>query len=308
MSLKSIKTKIVSVKKTHQVTKAMEAVSAVKMRKSQVAALAGRPYALHALSILRRVMESKAPLVHPLMRAREGKGMVMIVITSDKGLAGALNSAVIKAAVRSIHERNLSPEDVRLITIGKKGYEYFSKRGFTVEHALTLREDEVSLEALRETVSELVRLAEDETIGTVLAVYTHFRSTMVQESVVRQVIPIDPTALNETVQSILPEHGKYAELSDSDLNGNGAGVEYVFEPSAQGVLEELVPFLLSVQLMHAVLEAQASEHSARMVAMKNASSKAEEVAQDLTRAFNKARQGAITSEVSEIVGGVEAMK
>lgn len=308
MSLKSIKTKIVSVQKTHQVTRAMEAVSAVKMRKAQVAALAGRPYAIHALSILRRVLASTMSAAHPLMRPRDARGMVMILVTSDKGLAGALNSSVIKTAVREIERRGLAKEDVRFITIGKKGYEYFSKRGFTVEHAMTVHEDTISHEALRETVEEILRLAHDETIGGVLAVYTHFRSTMVQEAVVRQIIPLDPGALAETVRGIVPEQGKYAELADVNANGNGAGVEYVFEPSAQHVLDELVPFIVSVEVIHAVLEAQASEHSARMVAMKNASSKADEVAEDLTRAFNKARQGAITSEVSEIVGGVEAMK
>ncbi|OHA85727.1 MAG: ATP synthase F1 subunit gamma [Candidatus Yonathbacteria bacterium RIFOXYD1_FULL_52_36] len=308
MSLKSIKTKIISVQKTHQVTRAMEAVSAVKMRKAQVAALAGRPYALHALSILRRVMESKVPLAHPFMRKSDVRGVVMIVITSDKGLAGALNSAVIKAAVREMSARGLTREDVRFITIGKKGYEYFSKRGFTVEHALTLREDRISHETLRETTNEIMRLAHDETMGAVLAVYTHFRSTMIQEAVVRKIVPLDPLALAETVRGILPEQGKYAELAGMSEAEETRAVEYTFEPSAQSVLDELVPFLLSVELLHAVLESQASEHSARMVAMKNASSKADEVAEDLTRAFNKARQGAITSEVSEIVGGVEAMK
>lgn len=307
MSLKSIKTKIVSVQKTHQVTRAMEAVSAVKMRKAQVAALAGRPYALHALSILRRVMESNVPLAHPLMRSRDGRAVVLVVVTSDKGLAGALNSAVIKAAVREIERRELVRDDVRVVTIGKKGYEYFSKRGYAIEHALTIREDAISHDTLREMTKEVMRLAGDDTIGAVLAVYTHFRSTMVQEPVVRQIVPLDPEALAETVHGILPEHGKYAELAH-EAKESPASVEYIFEPSAQSVLEELVPFLVSVELLHAVLEAQASEHSARMVAMKNASSKADEVAEDLTRAFNKARQGAITSEVSEIVGGVEAMK
>lgn len=308
MSLKSIKTKIVSVQKTHQVTRAMEAVSAVKMRKAQVAALAGRPYALHALSILRRVMESKVPLVHPFMRPREARAVVLVVITSDKGLAGALNSSVIKAAVREIERRGLVRDDVRIVAIGKKGYEYFSKRGFAVEYALTVRDGAVSHETLHDATSEVMRLASDDTIGAVLAVYTHFRSTMVQEAVVRQIVPLDPEALAETVRGILPEQGKYAELAHEVQESSAASVEYVFEPSAQSVLEALVPFLVSVELLHAVLEAQASEHSARMVAMKNASSKADEVAEELTRAFNKARQGAITSEVSEIVGGVEAMK
>ena len=308
MSLKSIKSKIISVKKTHQVTKAMEAVSAVKMRKAQVAALGGRPYALHALSILRRVFASNAPIAHPLMRPRSGNGAVIVVVTSDKGLAGALNSSVLKATTRNIEAQGLAREDVRFITIGKKGYEFFSKRGYTIEHNVPLREDELSANALHEVVEHIIRLTDDQTIGKVFVVYTHFRSTMVQEAVVRQMVPIDPRALEETVNAILPERGKFSGLAAFDADGNGTVSEYLFEPSAQSVLEELVPFLLSVELTHAVLEAQASEHSARRVAMKNASDKADEVAEDLTREFNKARQAAITREVSEIVGGVEAMK
>ena len=308
MSLKSIKNKIISVKKTHQVTKAMEAVSAVKMRKAQVAALSGRPYALHALSILRRVVESNAPIAHPLMRPRDGKGAVIVVVTSDKGLAGALNSAVLKATIRSIEAQGLTWEDVRFITIGKKGYEFFSKRGYTIEHNVPLSDDRLSADVLREVVDHITRLVDDQTIGKVFVVYTHFRSTMMQEAVVRQMVPIDPHALEETVAAILPEHGKFSGLAALNTNGGSTTAEYLFEPSAQSVLEELVPFLLSVEIIHAVLEAQASEHSARRVAMKNASDKADEVAEDLTREFNKARQAAITREVSEIVGGVEAMK
>lgn len=311
MSLKAIKTKIRSVEKTHQVTKAMEAVSAVKMRKSQARALLGRPYAVHALSILKRVTASNAGAMHPMLRGRKegsvGTRTLFVVVTSDKGLAGALSSGLIKEVMRAMREQKLTSEDVGFVTIGKKGFEYFSKRGFKIEHNILLREEAISIDALRELADRLTHFYTSESYDRVFVAYTHFGSTMSQKPVMRQIVPVVPAELEAIVHDIIPTRGKFAELgSQNGVSSNGT--EYLFEPSAQTILDELVPFLLTVELYHAVLEAEASEHSARMVAMKNASDKAEEVAEMLTIEFNKARQTAITREVSEIVGGVEAMK
>lgn len=311
MSLKTIKTKIRSVEKTHQVTKAMEAVSAVKMRKSQARALLGRPYAVHALSILKRVTASSAGAMHPILRGRKDTSIskmrtLFVVITSDKGLAGSLNSALLKEVARTMREQGLSREDVGFVTIGKKAFEYFSKRGFTIEHNILLREEAISIDALRELADRIAQFYASGTYDRALVAYTQFRSTMSQSPALRQIVPVSTEEIEAIVRDIIPERGRYAEL---EANGGATqNVEYLFEPSAQTILDELVPFLLTVELYHAALEAEASEHSARMVAMKNASDKAEEVAEMLTIDFNKARQTAITREVSEIVGGVEAMR
>ena len=301
MSLKTIKGKIRGIDKTHKVTKAMEAVSAVKMRKSQERALHGRPYATAALSILARLSGSLDTVKHPLIERRERESLCLIVITSDKGLAGSLNSSVLKKAEAAIQSSNLPKEKIGIIAVGRKGHEYFSKRDYTiVEHVENIT-DEVAEEDL-EAVTQKVIQVFGHPYNYVAAVYNHFRSTFEQDAVVRQILPLDRNEIAEIVKGIVPETGKY-----SDVNGNGKSELYTVEPDHETVLTALLPHLLTTLLYHSLLEAKASEHSARMVAMKNASEKADELSRDLTRSLNNARQAQITREVGEIVGGIEAM-
>lgn len=304
MSLKDIKNKIRSVGKTHKVTKAMEAVSAVKMRKSQERALVARPYAVSALTVLSRVSGSIDAQSHPLTKAREGKRTAYLVVTSDKGFAGSLNSAVIKATVKDIEDKDLKKDEITIYSIGNKGKNYFEKRGYTIAEHFANIGDEVSSEDMREVTNSLSKLFLDENVDQAFSVYTNFKSTVVQEVVVRQVLPISLEEVTETINGIVPEKGKDAELSDEPENR----LIYEIEPDADEVFSELLPFLLNIELYHALLESKASEHSARMVAMKNASDKAEEMSGDLNREFNRARQAMITREVSEIIGGMEVMK
>lgn len=307
MSLKDIKNKIRSVDKTYKVTKAMEAVSAIKMRKSQERALLARPYAVSALTILSRVSESMDAAQHPLTQAREGKRIGCLVITSDKGFAGSLNMSVIKATLKVIAD--FDKKDVTLFCIGNKGKNYFEKRGFTIAKHFTNIGDKVSSTDMLEVTNALSDLFlensdSDNNIDRAFSIYTNFISTVQQETVVRQVLPISLEEVTKIITGIVPKKGKHAEVVPVTQNK----LIYEIEPDPEEVLNQLLPFLLNIELYHSLLESKASEHSARMVAMKNASDKAEEMSEDLTREFNRARQAMITREVSEIIGGMEVMK
>lgn len=301
MSLKHVKNKIKATERTGKVTKAMEAVSAVKMRKSQERALGGRAYAESALRILSRVSNSTEREQHRLMRDNGATGECTILLTSDKGLAGSLNSAVIKAS--ETHVRDHDKKDECFICLGKKGYEHFSRRGYEVVDNETNISDEVSLSDMEKITKEAITLFEEGKVGKVYIAYQSFISTFYQEPVVRQVLPLDREALEAMVKSITPESGKYSEEIKEERQNT-----YTVEPDDATVLEEIIPRLVEIVVYHAMLESKACEHSARMVAMKNASDKAKDVTKSLTLEFNKARQAAITAEVSEITGGIEALK
>ncbi|MFZ2303966.1 MAG: ATP synthase F1 subunit gamma [Minisyncoccia bacterium] len=306
-SLRAIKGKIRSVEKTHQVTKAMEAVSGVKMRKAQISAIMTRPYAMAAFRILSRITRSVDIAHHPLVTKREVKKVLLVVITSDKGLAGGLNSGVTKCALAVLSNRSISRENVGVLAIGRKGEEFFARRGYTFEKHMKTMNDESSISDFSGLVSLIIDLFVVGKYDECVIVYTNFRSTFEQEPVSRTLLPLSEPALSAMIKGIVPERGAFAE-ANANVETEQKPADYLFEPSPEVVLDMLLPRLLSIELHHAFLEAKASEHSARMVAMRNASDKAEEVTFSLTRQYNKARQGAITREMSEIIGGIEAMK
>jgi F-type H+-transporting ATPase subunit gamma len=310
MSLKSIKGKIRSVNKTRQVTNAMEAVSAVKMRKSQEQALLARPFALSALKMLKRLSRTVESDEHILMKDRKVKKVLFVVITSDRGLAGGLNSSVIKAVTRLISGRGLNQETVGLLCIGKKGYEYFLKRGYTcIEHTeKDTKDSTLSLESLEHLAMVAGGLFETEEYDEVFVAYTNFVSTLKQDVVVRKMLPIHYDEVQSLIFGIVPVRGKYAHLfAGEEIDDSTQLVDYIYEPSASIVIDSILKYLLSIFLYHSMLEARASEFSARMVAMKSASDKALELSKSLTLQFNKVRQSAITREVSEIIGGMETL-
>jgi F-type H+-transporting ATPase subunit gamma len=300
MALKDIKAKIQATKRMHTVTRAMEAVSAVKMRKTQESAFAGRAYARAALSILARLSGSGDVKRHPLTQVREVKRTAVVVITSDKGLAGALSSGVIKATLRATEGRPV--ESLSIFAYGRKGEEFFSRRDYKIAKTYENKRDDVPLSVMQELSTELSTgfLAGD--YDEVLAVFSNFRSTFEQIPTVRRVLPLSVEGIGELVRDIQPAKGKWS--NDVVL---ASPASYVVEPSTDEVLGLLIPRLVAVSLYFMLLEAKASEHSARMVAMKNASDKSKEVTKTLTRRYNKVRQAAITREVSEIVSGREAL-
>lgn len=302
MSLKDIKLKIKSVDRTRKVTKAMEAVSAVKMRKSQLRAITGRPYANAAFSILERLSVSLSTVHHPLTEKREVKKVAVVVVTSDKGLCGVLNSAVLKSAQQLVTSYNVPDESVSIYAFGRKGAEYFDRRNYTVLGKFENVSDEVSVADLAMVTADITRAFKAREFDRVDIVYTNFKSTFEQQALSHTILPLSLESVSEIVDGITPEKGKFAERVKVS-----APASYTVEPSPEVVVDALIPKLVSILFFHALLESKASEHSARMVAMKNASDKSRDLSKSLNRTFNKARQALITREVSEIVGGIEAM-
>jgi F-type H+-transporting ATPase subunit gamma len=299
--LKAIKLKIRSIDKTRKVTKAMEAVSAAKMRKAQAAALAGRAYARAAMTTLSRVSASKDLARHPLARVRDVKHAVYIIITSDKGLAGGLNSGVLRAAHADIMKTKLIAEQVSIIAVGRKAFEFFTRRGYKVDAFHFNTVDTVSPGLITDTVHEAADRFISGDTDLVRIAYQNFISTFEQRPTIRTIFPLSLAELQNVVHDITPARGKFSAPESEGPKS------YTIEPSPEEVLNAILPRLASIFVYHALLESHASEHSARMVAMKGASDKGADMQHELTLEFNKARQAAITREVSEITGGMEAM-
>jgi F-type H+-transporting ATPase subunit gamma len=300
--LKQIKSKIRSIDKTRTVTKAMEAVSAAKMRKAQQRALAGRAYARAAASVLARVSGSQALNTHSLVVARPINRVLYIVITADRGLAGALNSAVLRATYADV--QSFDSKDALIIAVGRKANEFFQKRGFEMLAYHENADDRIDPALMQEILNEAARAFTAGEVDLVKIAYQNFITTFEQRPIVRQIFPLSLDELNKVVESIVPKHGQFSDLSASaELQASS----YTIEPSEEEILNTILPKLAGIFVYHALLESKASEHSARMVAMKSASDKGAEISHLLTLKYNKARQAAITREVSEITGGMEAM-
>ena len=294
-----VKKRIRSVKNISQITRALEAVSASRVRKSQARVLASRAFAEKAWEILLNVQSTstKGIPLHPLLTARPDIKQVMIVlITSDRGLAGAFNSNIIRVAQRFALRMG---KPVKWVTIGKKGRDSLIRTGANVIA-------EFSAFGADPTVADIApaaRLAIDEflsgNVDDVFIAYTDFVNTLTQRPVVLSWLPLLPFS---TEDNVLKESLKdIPEVSSTKS-------DYEYEPDATAILDEIVPRFTELQLYQALLESQASEHSARMVAMRNASDNATQLIGDLTLVYNKARQAAITAEILDIVGGAEALQ
>lgn len=307
MQLREIKGKIKAVSKTRQVTRAMEAVAAAKMRKSQERALFARPYALSAVRLLRRLSGGGTAKINVLFQKRPLQNILVVLITSDRGLAGSLNASVIKKTAAFIRENNLSKESVSFVCIGKKGYEYFEKRGYSISRYFEKVEDAPDLSLIEELSRYVFEIFGQGGKNHVFVAYSNFISTFAQEPKLHQVLPLSPSDIEEIVSGIVPVRGKYAHLYANEKESVEKETAYLFEPSEEEILKGLIFNLITVIFYHGILEARASEFSARMVAMRSASDKALEMGKALSLEYNKARQSAITREVSEIVSGVEAL-
>lgn len=301
MALKQIKNQIKSTQRTSKVTKAMEAVSAVKMRKAQERALKGRPFAEASLRILENISRSLDVQHHHFLRRDHGTHDCLVVVTADKGLAGSLNSNIIKEAINHLSTRSKS--DVELICFGKKAYEFFLRRGYTIPRHYLNVGDDVSIRDMEAVVSFITTQFKVGRYKNVHVVYQNFRSTFEQHATLRHILPINKDEVRTMIEDILPKHGKFAEEQDHKFTP-----VYTIEQNYETLFDSVFRSLVEVMLYHALLESKASEHSARMVAMKNATDKAKDVTRVLTLKFNKERQSVITAEVSEITGGIEAMK
>jgi F-type H+-transporting ATPase subunit gamma len=302
MALKQIKNKIAATRKTGKVTKAMESVSAVKMRKSQERALKSRPYILSALRILERVSASKEGLAHPLAQAGKGGRSLLVVVTSDKGLAGSVNSAVLKEAERFFRE---SPE-TDVIAFGRKAVEFARREKKTVMSEYINVADDVSLQGAAAAAERILVAFKSGMYVKAEILHQNFISTFEQRPTRRLLLPLKANSVRAIAEDIAPRVGRYSSLKSTTQKIGQRS--YTIEPDTVTVLDTLIPQLVVVILYFALLESKASEHSARMVAMKNATDRSKEVVNALTIAFNKERQAAITAEVSEITAGVEAMR
>ncbi len=305
-STKSVKQRIKSVKNTAQITKAMEVVSATKMRRSQEFAIRARPFAVASLELLTNVLK-RSNITPDLFMPRVVRNTAIVMIASDKGLAGAFNGNVIKKTEAVIFEKQKAGSKITFITVGKKAKEYADRRNMTVAKNFSGFGDYTTVEETLEVADSMIHGFLDGSFDEVIVVYTHFRTTLQQETIIKKILPATEASLADSIQHILPEYGKFSE-KEKPLPHERYNYEYKFEPSAKDILDALIPQLIRIHIHHVLLESNASEHSARMVAMKSASDNAKDLIGTLTLAYNKARQASITQELTEITAGREALE
>jgi F-type H+-transporting ATPase subunit gamma len=280
-SQRDIRRRIQSSKNIKQITRAMQFVAASKLKRAQEATLASRPYAEKLDEVLADLASVLSGEDHPLLVRRESGKRLIVLITTDRGLAGALNTNTIRFAAQQITEHK---GDLTVVTVGRKGRDAMRRARVPLEAHFGGFGDRPSFA----DVLPLARLITDDylagTYARVDIVYSHFVSTLTQRSSLVELLPVTPAADTEGIP----------------------GNQFIFEPNASAVLEQLVPRYVATRLFQAVLESKASEESSRMVAMKNATENAEELIEDLTLAYNKVRQSNITREMIEIASGAKA--
>ena len=289
----------------------MEAVSAVKMRKSEKIAIDSRPYALSGLEMLKHLLASShlhhESLFSPLMKKHKTGPRCFLVISSDKGLAGSFNSNVIKETLKIIKDKNFDPKEIEFITVGKKATEGLRRRGFNIIKSFTGAGDFTTIEEITEINNFIKGEFERGKWRSVRIIYTNFVSALKQEVNTRKILPFHTHTFEEIVGEILPKKGRYANIPNYLSDFPTKDTSYIFEPNTNEIINNLLPELLMVEIYHTILEANASEHSSRMIAMKNASKSASDLIENLTIEFNKGRQASITKELLEITAGKEAL-
>lgn len=297
-TLREVKNRIRSVRNIAQITRALEAVSASRVRRAQARVLASRIYAEKAWEILVNVQAASKNLpLHPLLTEREEINRVMVVvITSDRGLAGAYNTNILRVAQR--FETRLG-KPVDYVTVGRKGRDSLARQGANIVASFT----DMSAEPKVSDITPIARIAMDAylngEVDEVLIAYTDFINMLAQRPAVLGWLPL---TTHTVAQQVAAEYVK-------DVAAVSGGMQnYEYEPSATAVIDEIVPRFTELQLYQALLEAQASEHAARMAAMKNATDNATQLTADLTLQYNKARQAEITAEILDIVGGANALQ
>ena len=281
-SLRDIRRRIRSVRNMSQVTRAMQMVAASRMRRAQQRVLASRPYSEAVRVMLGELSQQRAdPMtLHPLLRTRPVRTRAYVIFTSDRGLAGALNSNVLRRATEEILAQ---PSDPEVITAGRKGQDFYTRRGRRLAATFIGLGERADYQDIIPIARVAIDAYTNETVDAVHLVYPRFVSTLTQAPTVVQLLPLQP----------LEEHG--------------TTLEFIVEPSPEEILNALLPRYVEVQLYQALLETTASEHSARMMAMRNATDNALEIVQSLTLSYNKARQAAITKEITEIATAAEAL-
>ena len=276
-----IRRRIKSIRNTAQITKAMQMVAASKMRKAQLHALAGRPYAGLMNRVLVSLQQRTDPKLHPLLQVRDVKRELVIVISTDKGLAGALNTNLFREAANFDHEKTV------YVVVGRKARQFLSRTRREILADFELRDAPAAAE-VRPIAQFVTERFLSGVVDRVSVLFTHFINTINQKPVARTLLPITNFEVAQ------------ADVGAASDGTNDPMVGYLFEPNPEGVLDVMLPFYLQYQLFQMILDARASEHSARMVAMKNATDNAKQFIKDLTLEYNKMRQASITTELLEI--------
>jgi F-type H+-transporting ATPase subunit gamma len=284
-TLREIRRRISSIQSTQQITKAMKMVASVKLRKAQENIFATRPYAKKLQSLMGRIISRLESSQEVLLQTREVKKILLMVVTADRGLCGAFNANIIRFAENEV--RNRSDVEVLLYPIGRKGYEYFSRRDFDIYNHKINFFNFLDFEDAQEVIKVLVAAYEKEEFDQVEVIYNEFKSAVQQNVVMEQILPFQP--VEEETES------------HSDI-------DFLYEPGKEEILHNLIPKQLNIQMWKVLLESNAAEQGARMTAMENATENADDIIDYLTLHYNRARQAAITKEISEIVGGAEALK
>ena len=282
---KEIRNQIGSIKSTQKITSAMEMVAASKMRKAQERMKATRPYAEKMRQVIGHIAKSNKDYVHPFMREREVKRVGYIVISSDRGLCGGLNGNAFKLLVREMKQWKDKGVETDLCAIGQKGASFFRSYGGNVVAALTHLGDNPSAEKLIGNVKVMLYAFEDGKIDRLYVIYNEFVNTMTQQPKSKQLLPL-PESQDEEV---------------------GHQWNYIYEPDSRPILDGLLPRYIESQVYQGVVENLACEQAARMIAMKSATDNAGSIIDELQLAYNKARQAAITQEISEIVSGAASV-
>ncbi len=286
-----LRRRINSVKATKKITRAMELIAASRVVRAQQRANASRPYARQITKVIEDLAASGASVDHPLLReAEQVRKIAYVVLTSDRGLAGAYNSSVIRATERELQANQLAGVDYELITVGRKAAGYFRFRNYRLAATYEGISDKPTYENAREVAEFITNLFESGGVDKVILAYTEFISIASQKVTVRTFLPLVP------------------EATIAEAGSAGAAAAYEFEPSPEAVLAALLPRYVEARLFAALLDAAASEHANRQRAMKSATDNAEDMIVRLGRQLNRARQDAITTEIMEIVAGAEGLK
>lgn len=286
-TLRDIKRRIKAVNNTRQITKAMKMVAASKLRKSQSRMFELRPYAEKMKDVLSSLANGADSTLHPLLTARPRKTVEVLVITSDRGLCGAFNNNILKTASGVISGLKKDGFDVTITAIGKKAIDYFKRRNITLRRTWAGLSGRVTYASAQEVTNDIIGNYTDETFDEVLLIHNEFLSVMSHKVTTVKLLPL---------------------VSTGDDNAPQASLDFLYEPSQENIYQVLFPKNVEIQIYRALLESQASEEGARMTAMENATKNANEMIDKLTLQYNKARQAAITRELMDIVGGVEALK
>lgn len=282
-NIRDLRRRIKSIKSTQQITKAMKAVSAAKMRRAQDSVTAARPYAKRLVDVLGRVGSATRGVKHPLLEVREPKKVAYVIVTADRGLCGGFNSNIIRKAALEIKNN----PDAGLICVGRKGRDFFRKRGYNIIQQYVGLGENVSFSQAKEIGDYIIEKYSSGEFDAVYVIYSEFVNVLVQRPLMAKLLPAEPPK------------------GDEDASKH---VEYIYEPSAEEVMASLLPKYVTNTIFQAMLESKAGFYSAQMTAMDNATKNASDMISKLTLTMNRIRQDAITKEISEIVGGAAALE